>query len=320
MSIFSRFFGKKEQPSDAGLVADATNKSGLSLQVLFAEPMRLPADELTRAFRAYHPSTAQGRWELDPALQDTGEFFGLAGWEQHVIQLVGFNLPMPPDFVEKCVAPSHYSQELKARARAHSAHLLLYYAGRHPDRLEQYVALAAVAGVLADYGAIVVLNEAAHTSFPAAALSARDIRGDILDQLRNLPLPALYCGFVKYETSAGAVGSGLVDGDPTQNMFQLLDQLMTGGVWMRTHGADLLHLPDLAARASGHEEGQKYFDLFDNMLRYLLQSGARFSAGHTAQVGENTYVRFRKPTSQETFLTSEGQVLVVEEMSPQTRA
>lgn len=290
MSLFSRFFGKSDadDSGDGQLVANPKIEHPLSLQVLFPEPCPLDPHRLVKAFKSYHPSMSKVRCEIDPALNREGKVFGMVGWEKHVVRCVGFDLPMPAEAVEACVAPSHYPQELKRRARAHKAHVILYYAGYEPSPVEQYVALAATAGVLARLGAIVVLNESGRTSFPASALSGSDSDGDIMDLLRTLPLLILYCGFVKYE----------VEGIP--------------GVWMRTYGAPLLGLPDFAAHAAGHHEGQRYFDIFDSVFGYLRVSGAQLAAGHTMQIGEQECLRVRLPTKEETFLESEGKLLVAE--------
>ena len=290
MSIFTRFFGKKESDSiDGGqLTANLKIKSPLSLQVLFPDILPLDSTSLKATFREYHESMKGVRCEIAPELSKEGTLLGMVGWAKHVIRCVGFNRPMPADAVESCVAPSHYPQELKARARAPRSHVMLYYAGYESCPLEQYVALAAAAGALARLGALVVLNESGHTSFPAAALSGVDSDGDILELLHTLPLPILYCGFVKHE----------VEGIP--------------GVWMRTYGVALLGLPDFAAHATGHNEGQRYFDVFDNIFRYLMDSGAKLAGGHTMQIDEDEFLRFRVPADQEQFLVTGDEVLVVE--------
>lgn len=294
MSVFSRFFGKSDADdfSDGQLVANPKIERPLSLQVLFPEPCPLDSDRLAESFRSYHPSMSRVRCEIDPALTREGKMFGMVGWEKHIVRCVGFDIPMPAEAVEACVEPSHYPQELKQHARSHKAHVILYYAGYEPSPVEQYVALAATAGVLARLGAIVVLNESGRTSFPVSALSGSDSDGDIMDLLRTLPLPILYCGFVKHE----------VEGIP--------------GVWMRTYGAPLLGLPDFAAHATGHHEGQRYFDMFENVFGYLRESGAQLAAGHTMQIGEEEYLRVRLPTEEEAFLESEGELLVAEIIGP----
>jgi hypothetical protein len=289
MSIFNRFFGKRE--SDDGpddLLAGPREKDGPALQVLFADNFKLDAAAVTKAMQAYHPSMARARCEVAPELNEEGKVFGLAGWGKHVIKLFGLDQPMPRDPVEACVAPSHYPQPLKERARAHRSHLLLWYAGHEESIVEQYVALAAFAGVLERFGAIVVLNESAHTSFPVAALSGKDVKGDMMELLRTLPLPILYCGFVKYNI-------------PNDTH-----------VWMRTYGADVMGLPDLAVYADGHHQGQHYFDMFGSILRYMLNTGRRLDVGHTMQIGADDYLRCRAPTKDEPWLESEGEMLVVE--------
>lgn len=290
MGIFERFTGKEARDGDRvrDLIANPEIETPLGFSVLFADGPRLKPDTLTKALRSYHRSMSNARCDIDADLSKEGTVFGLAGWGKHVIKLVGFNLPMPAEALEACIAPSLYPQELKEKARQHGGHVVLMYAGYEPSPLEQYVALAAAAGALSTLGAIMVLNESAHTSLPAGALSSANTNHDIMDVLRAFPLPVLYCGMVKYEVER------------------------TDGVWMRTYGAHLLGLPDLAAHTAGHHEGQRCFDIFDRILGYMLQSGAALLAGHTMQLGDDEYLRFRVPTEDEYFLEGEGQLLVSE--------
>ncbi|MDR0480903.1 MAG: DUF4261 domain-containing protein [Gallionellaceae bacterium] len=287
--IWSRFFGRKDTQLDTiALVANEKlrDQERVSLQVLFSGELAIDAASLGQHLRQYHPSLRNARVELAP---DVPEVFGLAGWDKHVVQLVGFNAPWPAESLEQCVAPAHYSQEIKASVRANRSHVLLYYAGYEDDPLERYVALAAVAGALVDENrGVAVLNEHAHTSLPAGIYSHEELGDESLEILRTLPLTMLYCGFVKYE----------IDGTP--------------GVWMRTYGGDVFGIPDFAIHAEGHHQGQQYSDMFNNVVNYLRESGAAMSAGHTMQVGESTYMRLRDPLPNEYFLDGPGTVLVAE--------
>ncbi len=286
MSIFSRFFGRKEEPTDAAaLAANPDIDEALSLQVLFAGPLAITEAALTAALRAYHPSMGQARAEIAP---DLPEFLGLAGWDKHVVRLVGFDAPYPKDALETCVAPAHYPGPVKDEIRGHASHLILYYAGHETDPLEQYVALAAVAGALTGFKAMAVLNEHAHASLPAGVFAADSLGEESMDLLRTLPLNMLYCGFVKYD----------VEG--------------VQGVWMRTYGADAFGLPDFAALASGHDQGEYYSNMFNNIMSYMLDSGAELAAGHTMQIGEDAYMKLREPAKEEYYLDGPGRVLVAE--------
>ena len=108
------------------------------------------------------------------------------------------------------------------------------------------------------------------TSLPAGVFTRASLGDESLELLRSLPLTMLYCGFVKYE----------VEG--------------TEGVWMRTYGADRFGLPDFAALAEGHHQGEFCSNIFNNIMAYLLQSGAEMDAGHTMQIGENAYLKLRE--------------------------
>lgn len=286
-SVWSRFFGNKDVPVDSiALIANKDIENPPSLQVLFPGPLQIRATALGQRLRSYHPSMHSARVDL---ASDVPQVFGLAGWDKHVVRLVGFDAPFPQESLEQCVAPAHYPQEVKDQVRAHRSHVILYYAGFEEDPQERYVALAAVAGCLADEGqGVAVLNEHAHTSLPAGILSRTELGDETLETLHALPLTALYCGFVKYQ----------VENVP--------------GVWMRTYGGDVFGLPDFAVLAQGHHEGEQYANMFDNVMSYLRESGAQMHAGHTMQVGETRYMKLRDPLPAEYFLQGPGTVLVAD--------
>jgi hypothetical protein len=258
----------------------------LSLQLLFPGRLRLPPVVLERTLRGLHPSLAQARFELESHRGMLDATVGLVAWGRHRVRVVGFNAPMPAAVVEQCVTPAHYGAALKAQARTHASHALLFYVGEEKQLLEQYVALAVVAVALAAQGALVVLNESGHTSFPAQPLVPGEGE-DMMELLRTMPLTALFVGFVKME----------LEGVP--------------GVWMRTHGSYQLRLPDLAWHARGHEEGREVFERFSNLLDYVRASRARLAPGHTVELGEGLW-RLRAPRKDEPFLQSPGELFVLE--------
>jgi len=150
------------------------------------------------------------------------------------------------------------------------------------------VALAAGAGALVEFDGVAVLNEKARTLLPARVFRHAELGDDRLEILRNFPLTVFFCGFVKYQ----------VEDVP--------------GVWMRSYGAWALGCNDLAVLAEGHHEGEKYSEMFSDILKYQLDSGAEFAGGHTMQVGASTYIRFREPIEEEYFLHDPDKALVLE--------
>jgi hypothetical protein len=268
-----------------------------SYQLLFSAKFDLDENALTQAIRSYHPSLGQARAELhDVTLDDAPpeqeqSVIGLAGWDNHVIKMVGFQTPIPQNVFDTCVRPAHFGEQLKEDAQLHQSHALLYYAGYESDPLEQFVAMTVVASALARFDGILLLNESARSAFPAAALVVEGPEHDSLDMLRSMPIPLLYGGFVKIE----------IEDQP--------------GVWMRTFGNSNLKLPDLSFKAEGHHQGSEIFDLFANMLAYLRESGSSFAPGHTMQVGDEVYLRLRAPADDEWYLESDGEMLVMKKIA-----
>jgi len=291
MSIVSRFFGKKEACSENGLVANEDVITPLSLQVLFSKSFKINSALFEKKLRKHHPKLAMAEVELIEDLVEqskTKSVTGMIGWDNHIIQLIGFDCPMQDESVENCIRPSHYGSDLKKKAREHKSHLILYYRGYEKNLIKQYSALALISGFLTDFDAIVVINESAKTSFPTEALRGKDVEGDIFELLETLPLTALYCGFVKYEVE---------DVD---------------GVWLRTYGAHMLNLPDMASLVEDHSFSESVFDIFNNSLLYLINSGAKLKNGDTMQVGKDLFMKLRVSQEKEYFLASKGDLFVAE--------
>jgi hypothetical protein len=260
----------------------------LSLQVLFPGSLSLDSDQLNKALKAYHPTLPEKTFKVEGSQAQQSALFAIGKWGHHIVNLVGFNAPMPPYMVEMCLQSAPYSAALKNQVRGHQSHAVLYYKGRETDPLEQYIALATVAGAMADTGAMAILNESAHTSVPASTLSFKGAAGDKLALLHALPIPVLYSGFVQ------------------------LAMADSPGVWMRTHGNYLLGLPDLATLAASQHEANEVLDVFAAVCRYLVRSKATLRAGHTMQAGPGVFIRLRTPRANEYLLHSEGEMLVVE--------
>lgn len=306
MELLERFFGRGERREGGPAVVNPLLVDPPAVGVLFpAAPLELQASAIQQALRTYHPDLAGATAELAelPARDDQTSVppapnatVGLLAWGPHVVKLVGFHAPMPASVVERCVAPAHYQPELKDQAYQHAAHVLLYYAGYDPDPLEQHVALAAAVAALVPAGAIVALNEAAHTSVPAwVFLPSEEDGGDTLAAIRSLPLPFFFAGFVKLEVAGEE------------------------GVWMRTYGCHAFGLPDLAMRTEGHHRGSATFSLFSNMLDYLRYEKQTFAAGDTVGTSEGDCLRLRLRSGAEWFLDGDEPLFVLEPVPPEQR-
>jgi hypothetical protein len=260
-----------------------------ALQLLFFDPPQLDAEAVAAFLRSHLPDAT---CELAPAPPDVvssdgppASVVGLVTFGEHTIKLVHFDAPMPYGPVEACVGPALIPPPMKVDSKQHKAHTLLYHAGQHADPMERFVALCAVAGALARFDAIVVMNEEARTAVPAFDLIPDDGE-DALHTYRTLPIPYLLGGFVKMDT-----------GDANRP-------------WVRTFAAHRLGLPNLARHLTGHEQTGETFQLFAGMLGYLRQMGETFTAGDTVDLGDGPKLTLREPSEAEWWLEGEGMLVV----------
>ena len=280
MSLFARLFGKKSKAENTNI------KQSIGLSVVFKGSLNFDKDKLLDKLRFLDSSITNVDYETPAGDLEQG-VFALVSWGKHVVRLIGFNEPFPADVLETCVAPAHYSQDIKDQIRKNDSHVILYYKGNDEDVLEQYLALSRLAACFDEFNSLAVINENAHSSLPTNVLS--DLLSDE-NSAKSLCdcLPLFFCGFVKY----------------------ILEDAK--GVWMRTYNADAFGMPDFAVLANNHDEGSYYFDMFGNILSYLRQSGATMNPGDTMEIGDNKMLSLRAPQKDEYFLKDKGNVLVVE--------
>ncbi|MDJ0837854.1 MAG: hypothetical protein QNK37_15160 [Acidobacteriota bacterium] len=282
MVSFTSFFNSRKT-----VAANPGVDKPLTLQVLFRGDRDLETKHLQKSLRTYHRATRSAVCKEHQVADPTVNTDCLVGWQKHVIRLIGYNAPVPADAVRRCARPFFKSEEVKKTLTRHRRHLRLYYVGYDTNPFEQYVAMAVLGAVLADFGAEVIMNHSACTAFPVSYLTGNKTHTDKMTWLRSMPLPALYCGLVKY---AGG---------------------HTPGIWMRTHGAYKLGLTDIAVVASRHQE-KFHFDLINSVLTHQLVTGRSLEPGITHRVGRYITLRLREPDRHEAFLRSKNQVYVAE--------
>jgi hypothetical protein len=260
-----------------------------ALQLLFFDPPAFDAEAIVAFLRPHLPVATCELAPAPPGVVNAdgppASVVGLVAFGEHVVKLIHFDAPMPYGPVEACVGPAMIPPPMKVDSKQHKAHTLLYHTGTG-DALEQFVALCAVAGALARFDAIVVLNEEARAAVPAFDLIPDDGE-DALNTYRALPIPYLLGGFLKMDAGAG-------------------------GLWVRTFANHRLNLPNLARHLSGHEQTGDTFQLFAGMLGYLRAMGETFTAGDTVDLGDGPKLHLREPAEAEWWLDSTGPLLVVE--------
>ncbi len=291
MSTITRFFGEQDPENTRCLVANPKmDGNPLSLQILFPKKFHLSELGLTKSLRKHPLSSKTARIEIEQECATHGTPLGLAGWDDHVIQIIGFDAPIPHDELAFSLQVSHCDAELKEQAAQHQSHILLYYAGYDENPICQYEALAILAGAFANAGALMVVNLLASSAIPARMISPE--QNPMLEKtFTQFLLSILFIGFVKYFTESRPDG------------------------WVRTMGADALFLPNLAAYLEDMNNSEHYFKMFTNIHDYVCKTGNYIQAGDTMQLNSKEHIKTRLPTEKEYFLENNGSLLVIEKGS-----
>lgn len=288
MGLATEFYQQYLAAQNPGSSIGGEHHAPLGLQVLFDRPVELHSDHLEQLICNFHPELREAQVQLSEDPAGPAAYSYWVAWQDHRMRLVYFEIPLSGESIEPCIRPAHYSETLKESARNHQSSIFLYYEGTTPSLLEQYILLAAVAAALEPLGALVVLNECANTSVPMKTLCPDVPAEGRMDVLRKLPIPLLYCGFLKFQMDNGQ------------------------GYWMRTYGAHRLGVPDLAAMAPSRDYSTQLFKSFSMMLQLLLSDQQSPQMRRTIRFASDLFLRLREPLETESFLRGPGEVLVLE--------
>src|SRR4051812_19528990 len=124
--------------------AARTDATPQGLQLLFFAPPVLEAEAIAAMLNDL-PGVADARCEMvrvsdfpeaKKFVSDAGPPASKLGWGEGgspADKIVHWAEPMPYGPVESCVGPALLPPPMKVDAAQHKAHVLLYYAGTHPD-------------------------------------------------------------------------------------------------------------------------------------------------------------------------------------------
>lgn len=289
MGMLEQFLGRTDQfdYSDTVQIEATEAEAPDCLQLLYPSPLQLDSQTLTHALQHHPLCSPISVLELQPYEENATEIQGLAAWDDHVVQIIGVDSPIPSEQLAFTLDVAHCNQEDKHAIRRHQSHILLVYAGSCDIPLFQYYALTIVAGVIADANASVVLNLRACACIPAALVSPT-MNPELHTTVDDLLLVLLYAGYVKY----------FKEGLP--------------GCWVRTMAGTTLDVPDFATFLLEITDAEDYMFIIADIFSYLLNSQTLCDEGHTLSTN-NEILILRRPNAIEYFLESDGPLFVLED-------
>jgi hypothetical protein len=275
--------------SEAGAEDESEDKDGAGLICLFNKLPLINETAIARKITAIEP--IEGQVTVSNALGEETHGNDIAWvwvtFEDHKIQLLGLDMPVPETTLRRTIYPSGWSKEQTEPMRNHRAHVICNYVGENPDPVEQIIALYKVAACFTDQRLLGVLDETAWNCVTSSFLDVM-LEPEMLNQCRdNIPLE-FWTNLVKFSRP-------------------------NGGVWLCTKGNNRFGVKEFACLGSV-EEIQDTRHLFTNLFHYSRDYGIPLNPGETAQLGERFALRFSSPFEFEDYLESPLGTLVVQKI------
>lgn len=294
MSFFKKLFGKPETGPNPAVEQERTEMESASQLALIMSFKKLPVLDSRRVILGINrvePPKFVPKVHLREKFNDGKHLLGRIEFDDHVINLLGLQSPLPPSVYENAVRPSHWDESFKQSLKKQGAHIILYYEGNHPDPVERFIALYKVMDALRNEDFLGVINESAMNCHPPGMIDAM-FEADMLATTRSEPPVFLWCGMVKFVRPDGKI-------------------------WFTTRGHHAFQVPDFAYLGEGHGEGEKTFNMMNGLFQWLYGSKTVILPGHTAQFGDGVFLRFSEVYEYEEVLQSDNLTLVVEFISPE---
>ncbi|MEW9097061.1 MAG: DUF4261 domain-containing protein [Clostridiaceae bacterium] len=293
MGLIDKFLGRKENKNDLNQNKDENEGKDLNLEngpaliMVFDTLPIIDGKNLSKRIEKIEKLNTEVEVTIEKELNNGETLLSVIEFDDHKIKLVGFNAPLPDDVINYTVDCSYWKPEDKDNIRNHKAHIICYYDGQNLDPSEKYIALYKVIYGFREKGLVGIINEGAWTCQPAYVVE--DLVGkEMLMASREVPPLMLWTNFIKMP--------------------------MDYGTWMFTKGNHIFGVNDFAYLGDINEAAE-INEIFNNIFYYIYENQAIVESGHTLQIEEEVYLKFRDVYRENEYLESPLGTLVIEKIN-----
>jgi hypothetical protein len=225
-----------------------------------------------------------------PAVHSADGFFVEVIFKGQFIRIIGINDSLPDDVINSCVIQSknpYFGENFIDEVLKHQSHIIVTFAKTTLSVLEQYITLTAFTAAFISLGAIAVINEKAGTSLPAQHLLPKNVDGDLMHYLENIPIPLFYCGTNSYQSESSEI-------------------LVT-----ETTGMSLFGYPDFAVESSINEPFDGVLILLHDLITYYVTTNSTIKIGDTGEHEGQLFQIFTPNPDTESFLIHQNSETVL---------
>lgn len=203
-------------------------------------------------------------------------------------KLVGIDAPVPEEVYNYTINCAYGNEEELGRMRNHKYHIVAFYEGKSKNQNHIFNAYSKLAYGFLEHDLLGMANSYSWNAIIPSLIKGMAEEVDT-KELANMPAMMVWRNFVKI---------------PHKD-----------GVWFVTKGNNLYGIYEYAYYGTLEETGEVY-NIFENIFNYVYESKADIITGHTMQVDQDVYLKFRGIYELEDVLQGEGVgTLVIEKIS-----
>ena len=253
------------------------DQESFALYLLFSKFPEFKSDEIKKRIE----SVSNGEVYIENILEneDTECSFSYAKIDGEDFQLVGFDIPLPPEICDYTVGCAYGKREELEDMGNHTYHMIAFYKGSSTDYNVIYNRFAKLAYGFLNDSFVGMANGYAWNVITPSLLKGL-FEDERMSEFASTPAMMVRRNFVKM---------------PYDNK-----------VWFVTKGNNIYGVHEYAFKGDSFEDSQMVYDMFEDIFNYEYTEKPVIEAGHTLQIGDDVYLRFRDVYEIEDDLQGEG--------------
>lgn len=252
-------------------------ENSFALYLLFSDVPKFNSSNIKQRIK----KISSGDVEIHNILEeeDTANSFGFANIDGQNFKLVGLDIPIPQEIADYTVGCAYGKKEELEAMSSHTYHIIAFYEGDSTDYNIIYNAFAKLAYGFLDDNFVGLANGYAWNAIAPSLLKGL-FEDERITEFASSPAMMVWRNFVKM---------------PYENK-----------VWFVTKGNNVYGVHEYAFKGDSFEDSQMVYDMFEDIFNYEYSEKPVIEAGHTLQLGDDVYLRFRDVYEIQDDLQGEG--------------
>ncbi len=261
-------------------------KNSFALYLLFNERFTINAKNICERIKKIN----NDKVEVSPILGLNGEeaLYCYITINDEKFKLVGIDSAMPKEISSYTIDCAYGKREELEGMTRHNYHIIAFYEGTSSNMMHILSLYHKLSYGFLEYGFLGLANGYSWNVITPSLIQGM-AEDEQLKEFVNVPTMMIYRNFIKIPHNEG--------------------------IWFITKGNNLFGVHELAYYGD-YENNQEIYDIFEDIFYYIYESKTQIEAGHTIQLGDDVFLKFKEVYELQDTLQGEGiGTLVIEKIS-----